>query len=540
MSTPRTRYYCAAEGCFSDNKKLGKYGYMSDVKFYPFPTRKKDPKGRRRWLELLRRQDYDPPPYHRICSRHFVDGLPTAENPYPTLFSYNNYKQARNTRLSAASMKRQVNRSREELIDVGGQDDAETETECSSLPDPHIMDEHTSVFMAVAREEIVVDCDRNDAGFVRVSVPLDHDYVDSNGSISNPEQCDNWTQTSLTMKDLEQLEGLQQKFEDPDKLMRDLFIEKVTKDDQSIRKYTGIPTERMLEGFFNILDSASPTLKYWSGQKSSADSSYQMNPDLKKSGPQRKLTRYEEFILTLVRLRLAVFTFFLADIFGISSSRVSQIFATWINFMYCIVSPLLKWPSSKTVKMFMPNSFKISYPDTVCIIDCTEFFIAKPQSPTAQSQTYSSYKHHNTYKALVAITPSGAFSFVSSLWGGNTSDRYITRASGFLDNIRPGDEVMADRGFLIRDLLLERQAKLVIPPFTKKCKWGKGKRLNSSDVVKTRNIARLRIHVERAIGRLKTFHILSNTMPLSLKPLANQMLKVCAFMCNLQKPLVKK
>lgn len=208
--------------------------------------------------------------------------------------------------------------------------------------------------------------------------------------------------------------------------------------------------------------------------------------------------------------------------------------------MYCIVSPLLKWPSSKTVKKFMPNSFKISYPNTVCIIDCTEFFISRPKSPTAQSQTYSSYKHHNTYKALVAITPSGAFSFVSTLWGGNTSDRYITRESGFLDYIRPGDEVMADRGFLIRDLLLERRAKLVIPPFTKKCKWGKGKRLNNSDIIKTRNIARLRIHVERAIGRLKNFHILSNTMPLSLKPVANQMLIVCAFMCNLQKPLVTK
>lgn len=36
--------------------------------------------------------------------------------------------------------------------------------------------------------------------------------------------------------------------------------------------------------------------------------------------------------------------------------------------------------------------------------------------------------------------------------------------SGFLDNVRPGHEIMADRGFLIRDLLLERRAKLVIPP----------------------------------------------------------------------------
>lgn len=130
--------------------------------------------------------------------------------------------------------------------------------------------------------------------------------------------------------------------------------------------------------------------------------------------------------------------------------------------------------------------------------------------------------------------------FLSNLWGGNTSDRYITKFSGFLDFVKPGHEIMADRGFLIRDLLLEKRAKLIIPPFTKKCNWGKGKRLLQSDIIKTRSIARLRIHVERAIERLKNFHILSNTMPLTLKSLSNQMLKVCAFLCNLQMPLVKK
>lgn len=46
--------------------------------------------------------------------------------------------------------------------------------------------------------------------------------------------------------------------------------------------------------------------------------------------------------------------------------------------------------------------------------------------------------------------------------------------SGFLDNVRPGHEIMADRRFLIRDLLLDRRAKLVIPPFTKKCTKERG------------------------------------------------------------------
>ena len=79
-----------------------------------------------------------------------------------------------------------------------------------------------------------------------------------------------------------------------------------------------------------------------------------------------------------------------------------------------------------------------------------------------------------------------------------------------------------------------------IPPFTRKCSWGKGKRLNASEIVKTKQIACLRIHVERAIERLKQFRILGGVMPLTMKPVANQILKVCGFLCNLQKPLVTK
>lgn len=68
------------------------------------------------------------------------------------------------------------------------------------------------------------------------------------------------------------------------------------------------------------------------------------------------------------------------------------------------------------------------------------------------------------------------------LWGGNVFDRYIIVNSGFLDLIIVGDEVMVDRGFIIRDYLLERRVKLVILLFIYKCKWGKGKRLNFGEI----------------------------------------------------------
>ena len=91
------------------------------------------------------------------------------------------------------------------------------------------------------------------------------------------------------------------------------------------------------------------------------------------------------------------------------------------------------------------------------------------------------------------------------------SDRKTVELSGFLDKDELGDDVMADRGFIIRDLVTLQRATLNIPPFAM------GKQLSSRAVTKTRRIASARIHVENAIGRLKSFKILH--LPSGLQPI---------------------
>ena len=83
---------------------------------------------------------------------------------------------------------------------------------------------------------------------------------------------------------------------------------------------------------------------------------------------------------------------------------------------------------------------------------------------------------------------------ISPAYGGRCSDKFITANSGFLEYLRPGDEVMADRGVVIQDLLFERKVKLVLPAFTRR-----GLPLSEEDTTKTRCIA---AH-ERVIRRLK-------------------------------------
>ena len=159
----------------------------------------------------------------------------------------------------------------------------------------------------------------------------------------------------------------------------------------------------------------------------------------------------------------------------------------------------------------MPQCFKYSFGNkTTVIIDCFEVFINRPSNLLARAQTWSSYKHHNTVKVLIGITPQGTISYVSQAWGGRTSDKYLTENCGILNKLLPGDLVLADRGFTIAESVMFRQAQLAIPAFTK----GKDQ-LDPVDVEKTRGIANVRIHVERVIGLLRRkYSILSGILPI--------------------------
>lgn len=147
----------------------------------------------------------------------------------------------------------------------------------------------------------------------------------------------------------------------------------------------------------------------------------------------------------------------------------------------------------------MPESFRITYPFTRAPLDCTEEKVQTPSPKVLNSQIYSKYKNHTTCKGLIGITPYGTVSFISSLYTGWISDKEITARSGILDLLEENDDdVMADKGFLIQDLLKAKNAGLVIPPFL-----GAKMKISKNEVSMTHNIARLRIQVERANRRVK-------------------------------------
>lgn len=109
-------------------------------------------------------------------------------------------------------------------------------------------------------------------------------------------------------------------------------------------------------------------------------------------------------------------------------------------------------------------------------------------------------KHHNTGKFLIGCTPNGVICYVSPLYVGSISDVELTRKCGFLDTLvgKSGSSIIADRGFTIRDTLRDLGVDLNIPPFLE----NRGQ-LPATKVKAGRQIASLRIHVERAIGRIE-------------------------------------
>ena len=94
---------------------------------------------------------------------------------------------------------------------------------------------------------------------------------------------------------------------------------------------------------------------------------------------------------------------------------------------------------------------------------------------------------------------------------------------------------MADKGFKIRTELAAISARLYIPPMAR------GVQMTDVEVKETQNIANLRIYVEQAIGRMKTYRILSSgDVALLYLPILDDILLTIAALNNLADPLCKR
>ena len=191
------------------------------------------------------------------------------------------------------------------------------------------------------------------------------------------------------------------------------------------------------------------------------------------------------------------------------------------------------FPERQAFRKNLPKVFRC-FKNIRATIDCTEFKCEMPCDYSQQGNLYSAYKGHCTMKCFIAVNPNGAACFISDLYEGSVSDVDIFQQCGIMEHINPNDSFLVDKGFTIQHLLVSKQATKFIPPFS-----GKQEKFTKEEVLLTKRIARAQIHVERFNERLKRFRLPDRKIPLSLLPIASQVVYVGCCLVNFQDVLCK-
>lgn len=470
---------------------------------------------RKAWIEALKIDEGSLRDHHRVCSKHFPNGdqtqMPSLALGQKFLSPKKHYTERGKRALKRKSLspalllphsKRPLQSG--ELTTVSESD------ECDSRSD--------TPFSAPPGEQLLSSSD-----YSIHELPSDDSVVCSN-------TCDGSDTQVLVNKALlsriEVLEAENKKLRSQLRIQKPkLFrVENISHNNTLVKFYTGFISFEFLLAFFQFLGPAVHKLRYW-------------GTEIKDQKRKKKLDPLNQLFLTLVKLRLNLRERDLAHRFGLSVGTVSKYFITWVCFLYHHLKEISWMPSVDQVRATLPYAFNDKYPTTYTIVDGSEVFIEKPSDLHLQSSTWSNYKQHNTAKFLLACTPNGAVMYVSPLYVGSISDVELTRVSGFVDALQKenvvGMSVMADRGFTIKDQLDSIGAKLNIPPFLD----GR-EQLPPEEIRDGRQVASLRIHVERVIGRVKNYSILKGTLPLSMSRISNQIVCVCSWLVNFQPVLI--
>ncbi|KAJ8677817.1 hypothetical protein QAD02_013604 [Eretmocerus hayati] len=193
--------------------------------------------------------------------------------------------------------------------------------------------------------------------------------------------------------------------------------------------------------------------------------------------------------------------------------------------------------SESSIVKNLPIAFRARYSHVYAIIDAFEIQIERPSNPVHQALTWSDYKKCNTLKFLMVCTPDGTVILVSEAFGGRISDCELFEQSGMLGRLPDNCAVMADRGFKnLQALLNGKNCTLLRPPSVLS-----NSKPTKLEVLETKSIASIRIHVERVIGRLREFRLLTphSTIDTHLMAHVNSAVQTVAGLINMHKSIIK-
>lgn len=286
--------------------------------------------------------------------------------------------------------------------------------------------------------------------------------------------------------------------------------------DTKLNSWTGLPS-------FDLLDAIEDCL-------------YTAFPDIITTSKLNSSSVRERIVLCFIKLKTNMSFVCLADLFNVSNDTVSRAFAQMITLLSEALKPLIYFPTVEENKANMPIAFvKYGYQNVRTTIDCSEVKIQAMKCTNCRISTYSPYKKDYTMKFMINITPGGLISHISEVYSGKASDKFIFNEENLIEKFDcPDDAIMVDKGVMIEDEVIEHELTLVRPSFFRSDMG----QFEEEETIKNTRIAALRVHVERALQRVKIFAVMTDRIEYNLHPYVNDILIVVAAVANLTRPIL--
>ncbi|XP_028249385.1 uncharacterized protein LOC114426285 [Parambassis ranga] len=407
------------------------------LSFYRFP---RDPERKQRWIAAVNREGWVPNDGSRLCSTHFISGKqvknPRSPDYVPSVFRTAPLSpemkepgaleilDKQEARVEAANallfLQGQGQGQGQAAVDHQGQEDH-----------PEGVREQEPTVEESASSSLGTDEDDDD----------DDDDDDDEESVSDSKK-GKFAQASdppVNFDDI--LKALKKE----NQALRE-SVEKMSLSENSLRNdaekvkfYTGLPNYFVLETVMWLL------APHMDGMKNV------------------KLSKFQQLLLTLMRLRLDLRNQDLAYRFGVKIGTVTKTVHRMVNILSSTLVPTaVFWPSRAELRKNLPAALRTSHPDCAVIIDCFTVPFEEPVSRGNQQHQHSSSQgvgtSYNVLKYLIGVAPQGVVTFVSRGVLGNVSDKSLAEGCGFLCKLLPGDVVLASRDLDISESVAARGA----------------------------------------------------------------------------------
>ena len=129
-------------------------------------------------------------------------------------------------------------------------------------------------------------------------------------------------------------------------------------------------------------------------------------PPERNPGGVTKLSSFQEFMTTMVKLRLNCEVQDLAYRLNISPATVSRILLKWLTAMNNSLCSLIMWPDREALRKTMPECFRTSFGTKVAVvIDFFKDFYRTSFQPSSKSLHVVFIQTPQYYKSVIGDRP---------------------------------------------------------------------------------------------------------------------------------------